>query len=182
MLEVDFQGPFCLLPRENSPTVFACETARSSGIFLWTFEHKQAHRVHYVGAAEQSIAATNLSLMSQILLGERAIYNQQKLDEGELEILSRASSTSAEKCAATDAAFEQISKINLFIAPTCNSTATDVRIANAILQKLLNFGDIPTAWLEHGLRDNAAETEKSGDTVRFRRPAFIASLPDEMYL
>ena len=182
MLEVDFQGPFCLLPRDKLPTLFASEAAHDSGIYLWTFEHKQAHRIHYVAAASTSIAEENLALMTQILLGKRPIYDQNKLADGVLEILSQHSSTVADKCAANAAAFQQLNKINVFFARTCENSATDQRIASGILLKLLNFGEIPTAWLEHGLRNATPELEKSGDTVRFRRPAFIASLPDEMYL
>ncbi|MGR8948014.1 MAG: hypothetical protein ACU84Q_08205 [Gammaproteobacteria bacterium] len=182
MLEVDFKGPYSLLASQNRELLFSSTEARGSGVFFWTFEHKQAHRIHYVARSSDSVVKDNLQLMNEVMLGERAIYEPEKLEEGTLEIAVDASSDIEKKCAASTLAFQQLERINVFAAPTCKDLATDKLIANGILSKLLNFGDIPTAWLAHELRGTPLEKPKIDLTVRFRRPVFIASLPDEMYL
>ena len=185
-LSVDLQGPFSLLPDEGAQSLLAVPTARDGGLFLWTIEHNRAHRIHFVGTAADSIARENMTLVSQILLGSRPIYDQERMTAGALEIQADAASSSDQQCLAVPSALEQIHRINVFFAPTLETQFAgkdiDNLVCQGIIRKLLKFGEIPTAWLEHSLRREPADTDSQGLTIRFQRPAFIASLPDEMYL
>ena len=182
MLVVDLQGPFRTLPDEGSNTLLSIPNARGAGLFIWTFEHNRAHRIHFVGAAASSIAEENIKLISEILLGKRAIYDPEKLVTGDLEIIADANSSIEQRCNAVNAAFAQIRCLNIFFAPSLGEYKLDEMVSAGIIRKLLKFGELPTAWLEHSLRHQPAASEDHGLTIRFQRPAFIASLPDEMYL
>lgn len=186
MLSVDLHGPFSLLPDERSESLLAVPAARGAGLFLWTIEHNRAHRIHFVGVAADSIAEDNMTLVSQILLGARPIYDQEKMNDGELEVLADSTSNSDQQCLAAPSALDQIRRVKVFFAPTLESQFPgkdiDKLVCDGIIRKLLKFGEIPTAWLEHSLRQEPTDANDHGLTVRFQRPAFIASLPDEMYL
>lgn len=182
MLIVDLQGPFSALPEEASNSLLTTPDARQAGLFIWTIEHNRAHRIHFVGTSADSIAKENLSLFSEILLGERAIYDPQEIANGSLEVLADSSSNTEQRCGAAKSAIAQLRLLNIFFAPTLRSPEVDRLVCDGIIRKLLNFGEIPTAWLEHSLRQESQAPVNQGLTVRFQRPAFIASLPDEMYL
>ena len=182
MLLADLHGPFTLLPMADFNALQSNPNAREPGLFIWTFEHNKAHRIHYVGYAEDSIAQQNMRLVTELLLAERTIYDPTKIDEGELEILTESDSSLAQRCAAAGAAFEQIRRLRAFFAPSLGGIEIDKLVCQGIIRKLLKFGETPTAWLDHSLRQMPAETTPRDLAVRFQRPAFIASLPDEMYL
>ena len=185
MIEIRLHGPFVLLPHADIATLYSKAEAHKPGLFLWAFDHNRAHRINFVSVAEQSIVKNNLDLLSRCITGERAIYNTERLDEGELESVADASSSLREKCAASGAAFSHLSRVRVFYAETTGKKNTDEMIATGIIRKLLDFGDKPAAWLDPSLRSlksDSTTSEKQEVTGRFHRPAFIASLPDEMYL
>ena len=181
-LLVDLRGPFSLLSEEEAELLSSRPDAREPGLFIWAIEHNRAHRIHFVATATDSIAKKNLTLASQILLGERAIYNPIALEEGRLQLVTDGDSPTEQRCNAAGNAALQLQRMRVFFAPTLGTPEVDQLVCDGIIQKLLNFGELPTAWLEHSLRSATSTPDKQNLTVRFQRPAFIASLPDEMYL
>ena len=181
-LLVDLKGPFTLSRDKTPQFLLSCVDARQPGIFIWTLEHNRAHRIHFVGTAKESVTKSNLALATEVLLGERCIYDPIKLDEGSLQVLADSHSSNDQRCGAASSAIGQLTRVQIFFAASLGTPEIDQLVCDGIIRKLLNFGELPTAWLEHGLRHEPPINDKQNLTIRFQRPAFISSLPDEMYL
>lgn len=187
MTEIRFHGPFTLLPHPEVAHLSTQLSANNSGLFLWTFDYKKAHRIHFVGHTEASVLKQNLSMAMATLALERPIYDPDELKAGSLKILVDGNDSIAARCDFAEAAINQLQQIRVFYAEDLLGGDMLSRVRDGILEKLLNFGDLPGAWLDPKLKSDwkpnlqaSAGAEKS--TIRFHRPAFIASLPDEMYV
>ena len=85
MLEIDFSGPWALLPNtDNVPYLLAAPAAWGPGIYLWTFLFNQAHRMNRIEAVGNSIAARHEEHLTAFLAGERTVYRAAELDAGTL--------------------------------------------------------------------------------------------------
>lgn len=185
MIHIRLQGPYVLQPHDDIALLYSQANAHKPGLFLWAFDHNRVNRINYVGVANESIANDNLSLSAKTILGERALYDLEKLDSGLLDVVANSSTDIARKCALSENAFSQLSRLRVFYANAEQSDDPLELVRFGIIRKLLDFGDIPRGWLDPALHEPGPAPENYGNrniTVRFHRPVFMASLPDEMYL
>ena len=183
MLEIDFSGPYALLPnKDDVPYLLAAPAAWSAGIFLWTFLYNQAHRVNRIEAVADSIAARHQEHITEFLAGERTVYHGADLDAGTLTPAYTSSDDRDAFVAAYPEVMHHVSSLRVFYAPYAGDDAMRERIATAITAHFHRLGGKAVAWLEN--EPVAYDTGAYADpiTLRIGRPAFIASLPDEMHL
>ncbi len=183
MLEIDFSGPCALLPNNDDvPYLLAAPAAWSPGIYLWTFLYNQAHRVNRIEAVADSIAVQHQEHLTAFLAGERTVYRGGELDTGTLAAAYAPSDDRDAFITAYPDVMHHISSLRVFYAPYAGNDAMRERIATAITAHFHRLGGKAIAWLENEPVTYDASEYADPITLRIGRPAFIASLPDEMHL
>ena len=86
MLEIDFSGPWALLPNtDNVPYLLAAPAAWGPGIYLWTFLYNQSDRINHVGTTGEGVAQAHAAHVAAFLRGEHAFHDAGALAEGRLQ-------------------------------------------------------------------------------------------------
>lgn len=183
MLEIDFSGPYALLPNEdNVPYLLATPAAWSAGIYLWTFLFNQAHRVNRIEAVADSIAARHQQHIAGFLNGERTVYRGADLEAGTVTTAYTPADDRDTFVTAFPEVMHHVSSLRVFYAPYAGGDSMRERIATAITAHFHRLGGKAVGWLENEPVTYDAATYADPVTLRIGRPAFIASLPDEMHL
>lgn len=183
MLEIDFSGPYALLPnKEDVPYLLAAPAAWGPGIYLWTFLFNQAHRVNRIEAVADSVGARHQEHLAAFLAGERTVYRGAELDAGTLETAYTPTDDRDAFIAAYPDVMHHVSSLRVFYAPYDGDHAMRERIATAITAHFHRLGGKAIAWLENEPVTYDPGAYANPVTLRIGRPAFIASLPDEMHL
>ncbi len=183
MLEIDFSGPYALLPtKDDVPYLLAAPAAWSAGVYLWTFLFNQAHRVNRIEAVADSMAAQHQEHVAAFLAGQRTVYRGADLEAGTLTTAYSPSDDRDAFIAAYPEVMHHVSSLRVFYAPYTGDDSMRERIATAITAHFHRLGGKAIAWLENEPVTYDAESYADPVTLRIGRPAFIASLPDEMHL
>lgn len=183
MLEIDFSGPYALLPNtDNVPYLLAQPAAWSAGIYVWTFLFNQAHRVNRIEAVADSIGTRQQESIAAFLAGERTVYRAAELDAGTLVPAYAPTDDRDAFIAAYPDVMHHVSSLRVFYAPYAGDDTMRERIATAITAHFHRLGGKAIAWLENEAVTYDASAYAKPETLRIGRPAFIASLPDEMHL
>lgn len=183
MLEIDFSGPWALLPNtDNVPYLLAAPAAWGPGIYLWTFLFNQAHRMNRIEAVGDSVAARHEETLTAFLAGKRTVYRTDELDEGTLIPAFTPADDHDAFIAAYPDVMHHVSSLRVFYAPYDGDDAMRERIATALTAHFHRLGGKAIAWLENEPVSYDADAYADPITLRIGRPAFIASLPDEMHL
>ena len=182
MLEINFSGPRALLPNDdNIPLLLADPNAWMPGIYLWTFLYNQAHRINYVGVASNNIAQRHNEHIAEFLSGTRKFYLSEELSQGLLKAAYLPHEDQESFVAQIEPLMKQLSLIRIFFAPFDGTIAERQRLADDIVSHLQTLGGRAAQWLDNEVPDGSKIFEET-IVVRLGRPAFIASLPDEMQL
>jgi len=183
MLEINFSGPYALLPNsDNVPLLLADPNVWSPGIYMWTFLYNQVHRVNFVGVCAHSIAVRHNDHLADFLGGRRTFYNAADLESGTLTPAYRPQDGSDRFVAEFPALMSELCAIRIFAAPFTGPEPLLERLGAAIVAHFQGLGGRAADWLDN---DPVAYNQDDYDealTVLFGRPAFIASMPDEMHL
>jgi hypothetical protein len=183
MLEIDFSGPHALLPNEDKlPYLLAAPAAWTPGIYLWTFLYNQAHRVNLIGVAQDSVAARHTEHITAFLAGDRTVYRAADLEAGTLTPVYTPAGDRSTFIAEFAQAMQHLSALRVFYAPYDGPQSMRERIARAIAAHFHRLGGKAVAWLDNDPVQYDADAYDDPVTLRIGRPAFIASLPDEMHL
>jgi len=183
MLEINFSGPYGLLPNDDKvPLLLSDPEIWTAGIYLWTFLYNQAHRVNFAGVCNQSIADRHTEHLTDFLTGRRTFYDADDLAAGALTPVYHPGDGHDRFIAGYSALMSQLCAIRVFAAPLNGSESLLKRLGLGIVAHFQQFGGRAREWL-----DNTPVVYNKSDydeklTVRIRRPAFIASMPDEMHL
>ncbi len=182
MLEIGFSGPYALLPNvDETPLLLANNEAWYAGICLWTFLHRQAHRVNFVGVCTHSLAERHNEHLMDFLAGRRTFYESADLAEGTLTPAYRPEEGNARFVAKFPALMNELAQLRIFFAPFRGPEPVLERIGAGIAAHLHQIG--PAAqWLDNGPIDYRASVYDEALTVRIRCPEVIADLPEEMHL
>ncbi|MFT4560354.1 MAG: hypothetical protein ACI9BW_000088 [Gammaproteobacteria bacterium] len=182
MLEINFTGPCALLPNNHDvPLLLADPDAWKPGIYLWTFLYNQTHRINYVGFASSDIAKRHNEHVAEFLNGERKIYRSVALRKGLLEPAYIPGDAQEHFVAQIPDLMSQLSLMRIFFAPFDGTASERGRLASGIISHLQTLGGRAMQWLDNELAE-PSEVFEEQIVVRLGRPAFIASLPDEMHL
>lgn len=183
MLEIDFSGPHALLPNEDKlPYLLAAPAAWTPGIYLWTFLYNQAHRVNRIGVAHNSVAAQHNKHIAAFLAGEQTVYRATDRDTGTLTPVYTPTDDRDTFIAEFPEAMQHLAALRVFYAPYAGPDPMRERIAAAITAHFHRLGGKAIAWLDNDPVSYDPATYDDPITLRIGRPAFIASLPDEMHL
>lgn len=183
MLEIDFSGPYALLPnKDDVPYLLAAPAAWGPGIYLWTFLFNQAHRVNRIEAVADNLGARHQEYVAAFLAGERTVYRSAELDAGTLTAAYTPVDDRDAFITGYPDVMHHVSSLRVFYAPYAGDDAMRDRIATAITAHFHRLGGKAIAWLENEPVTYDATTYADTITLRIDRPAFIASLPDEMHL
>lgn len=183
MLEIDFSGPHALLPNKDGiPYLLAAPTAWTAGIYLWTFLYNQAHRVNLIGVAHDSIATRHNDHVAAFLAGKQTVYRAADLAAGTVNPAYTPSDSRDAFIAEFGEAMHHLAALRVFYAPYDGPESMRERIAGAITAHFHRLGGKAVAWLDNEPVDYDADAYDDPVTLRIGRPAFIASLPDEMHL
>jgi len=183
MLEIDFSGPCALLPNTDEvPYLLAAPAAWGPGIYLWTFLFNQAHRVNRIAAVADNVATRHQEHVAAFLAGKRTVYRSTDLDAGTLTTAYTPADDHNAFIAAYPDVMHHVSSLRVFYAPYAGDDAMRDRIATALTAHFHRLGGKAIAWLENEPVTYDASAYNDPITLRIGRPAFIASLPDEMHL
>lgn len=183
MLEVNLSGPFALLPNtNNTPLLLAVPEAWQAGVYLWTFLYNQAYRVNFVGVCTHSVAERHNDHIADFLAGRRTFYAAHELASGCLSPAYHPDNGSDRFVAAFPALMNELSQLRVFFAPISAPESTLERIGSGIVAHFQRLGGRAAEWLDNDPTTYDGQHYAEPLTLRFRRPEFIASLPDEMHL
>jgi hypothetical protein len=183
MLEINFSGPYGLLPsRDEVPLLLADPAIWTGGVYLWTFLYNQAHRVNFAGVCSRSVAERHTEHLTDFLTGRQTFYNAADLAAGALTPVYRPGDGDDRFVAGYPALMSQLCAIRIFAAPFNGPEHLLKRLGLGIVAHFQQFGGRAREWLDNDpvVYNNSDYDEKL--TVRIGRPAFIASMPDEMHL
>ncbi|MDA0822670.1 MAG: hypothetical protein O3C28_09635 [Proteobacteria bacterium] len=182
MLEINFSGPRALLSNDHNVTLLLADpNAWKPGIYLWTFLFNQVHRINYVGVASSNIAAKHNEHFVEFLSGKRKFYESRELSEGLLKPAYLPGDSHEMFVALIEPLMQQLSLIRIFFAPYDGTNSECQRLADGIISHLHALGGRAAQWLDNDV-PKLSEVFEEKIVVRLGRPAFIASLPDEMRL
>lgn len=176
--EVKFKGPFGLHGLTDS--VFARSEAGQPGIYLWTYEFNRSDRIHRIGVADDSLAASQATLLGALLTGKMTIYASAERESGSLRPCYRPGDGAQAFADNFAEAHSQWQAIRVMIAPLPESAERRLRVAQAIGRHIHTLGGKALDWLDD--KTPPAALQDSPQTVRFYRPVHIASMPDEVSL
>lgn len=183
MLEINFSGPYTLLPNTNDvPLLLADPATWSPGIYMWTFLHNQAHRVNFVGVSADSIAERHNGHLADFLAGRRIFYDPGDLKAGILSPVYRPEDGRDRFVAEFPALMSELATLQIFAAPYTGPKPLLERLGAGIVEHFQQLGGRAMAWLDNDPVSYNKDSYEEKLTVRFGRPAFIASMPDEMHL
>jgi hypothetical protein len=183
MLAVNLTGPYALLPNaENVPLLLANAEAWLGGLYLWTFLHNRAHRIHFVGVCNHSIAERHNDHLADFFAGRRTFYRAEALAGGSLFPAYRPEDGSDCFVAEFPALMNELTRLRVFFALVSAPDTALERIGSGIVAHLQRLGGRAAEWLDNEATSYDADHFAERLTLRFRRPEFIASLPDEMHL
>jgi len=183
MVEINFSGPYALLPNSDDvPFLLASEQAWGPGLYLWTFLYNQAHRVNFVGVCTHSIAERHNNHLADFLAGRRAFYQAADLASGKLSLAYRPEDGSARFVSEIPALMNELTELRVFFAPFGGPEPLLERIGTSLVAHFQRLGGRAADWLDNDPVSYDAKAYDEPLTLRLGRPAFIASLPDEMHL
>ena len=183
MLEINFSGPHALLPNNDDvPLLLSDPGVWSPGIYMWTFLYNQVHRVNFVGVCTHSIAERHNDHLADFLAGRRIFYAAADLENGTLTPAYRPEDGSARFVAEFPALMSQLCAVRIFAAPVNGPTQLLERLGAGIVAHFQQLGGRAADWLDNDPVTYNQDEFDEALTVRFGRPAFIASMPDEMHL
>jgi hypothetical protein len=183
MLEINLHGPHALLPNSDDISYLLAEPqAWTSGIFLWTFLYNQAYRVNYIGVSNDNIAKQHNALIAEFLAGKRNVLRASPLAEGRVEPAFGPQDDRGVFVAAFPDLMEHVAALRVFFAPVDGPDSLRERIASALIARYHELGGKAAEWLDNEVCEYSADGYNESITLRFGRPAFIASLPDEMHI
>jgi hypothetical protein len=183
MLTLDFKGPYALLPNDGGLAYLLADAdAWSAGLYLWTFLHNKAHRVNFVGISTQNVAVRHNKHVADFLAGRRRLYDPDSLGAGSLRVAYRPEDGRARFIAEVPAMMHHLALLNVFFAPFEGPPAVLERIGVALAAHFQRLGGRAADWLDNDAVEYAADAYVDAFSVRLGRPAFIASLPDEMHI
>ncbi len=183
MLTIDFHGPRALLPNPDAvPYLLAERDAWSPGVYLWAFMYNKAYRVNFVGIGSHSMAERHNEHLVDFLSGRRRIYRAADIDGGQLTPVYDPQDASERFVQAIPELMAVLVRVHVFYAPFDGSEAVLERIGTALAAHFQGLGGRAAAWLDNEPVRYDANAFSERLTLRLGRPAFIASLPDEMHI
>lgn len=183
MLEINFSGPYALLPNSDAvPLLLADPAVWSPGIYMWTFLYNQAHRVNFVGVCTHSIAERHNDHLADYLAGRRTFYRAAGLEGGTLEPAYQPEDGSERFVAEFPAMMSQLCAVRIFAAPLDGPESLLERLGAGVVAHFQQLGGKAADWLDNDPITYNQDDYSEKLTVRFGRPEFIASMPDEMHL
>jgi hypothetical protein len=183
MLEINFSGPYSLLPSNEEVSLLLAEPSMwSPGIYMWTFLYNQAHRVNFIGVCTQNIAVRHNDHLADYLAGRRMFYRANDLEGGTLEPAYRPENGSDHFVAEFPEMMGHLSAVRIFAAPFDGPESVLERLGAGVVAHFQQLGGRAADWLDNEPVTYCQQDYDEKLTVRFGRPAFIASMPDEMHL
>ena len=183
MLEINFSGPYALLPNSDDvPLLLADSAVWAPGIYLWTFLYNQAHRVNFAGVCDHSLAGRHNEHLADFLAGRRTFYDPVDLEAGTLTPVYRPEDGSDRFVAEYPALMSQLCAMRVFAAPFDGPEPLLERLGVGIIAHFQQLGGRAVDWLDNDPVSYDPSNYDERLTLRIGRPAFIASLPDEMHL
>jgi hypothetical protein len=183
MLPVNFLGPYALLPNaENSPLLLGEQQSWQPGIYFWTFLYNKAHRINFIGCSPDNIAERHNEHIQEFFDGQRKFYELDDLNNGVLTQAYSPTDDHEKFVTNFDTLMEGVSLIRVFFSPLSESPQTLTRITCALAAHLQRLGGRAADWLDLDPVAYDPADYPGPMTIRLGRPAFVASLPDEMHL
>jgi len=183
MLKFDFSGPYALLPNEMGlPYVLANAAAWGPGLYLWTFLYNKAHRVNFIGVATQNVAQRQNEHLADFLAGRRTVYRVDDLAAEGPSPAYRPEDGRERFISEIPAMMRHLASLQLFFAPFSGPHAQLERVGAALVAHFQRLGGIAVNWLDNEPVEYDPHAYGEALGVRFGRPAFIASMPDEIHI
>ena len=177
-IELCLSGPYPLLPT-HPDTIFRQAEAWRPGIFVWAFLYNQAYRICRVGAADESVGATQAGLLAALLEGRLLFHDAAARERGEPRVAFTPGGPREDYLARADDLAAEVSALAVFFAPLDDAGNRRTRIAAAVNAHIQRLGGKALDWLS-AVSETGSDTPAEQLVVRFYRPALMISMPDEL--
>lgn len=183
MISINLIGPRSLLPNEGGIEYLnASQDAWSPGLYLWTFLYNKAHRVNFIGVSTENIAASHNAHLGDFFAGRRAVYEPAALAAGNISPSYRPEVNSDQFADSFATMVDHVCAMKIFYAPYTGPSAELERIGAALVAHFQRLGGRAGEWLNNEPITYDPDDYDESLHLRFERPAFIASMPDDMYI